>query len=33
MNVFRVVGGLGGQVGYQKAKTPEETGDGHDKDG
>jgi len=38
MNVFRVAGGLGGQVGYRRADKSEEdssrpTGDGQDADG
>ena len=30
MNVFRVVGGLGGQVGYRRAKEREKAGDGQE---
>lgn len=30
MNVFRVVGGLGGQVGYGRAKKPDEAGQEQD---
>ena len=30
MNVFRVVGGLGGQVGYRRAEKPRENGQGQD---
>jgi len=33
MNVFRVVGGLGGQVGYGRAKNRDAAGEGQDKDG
>jgi len=33
MNVFRVVGGMGGRVGYGKGESPPEAGKGRDVDG